>query len=94
MLRASVVPIIRSYQLYTWQLVCFMQVMWPLPRRVRLEPDSPRQLPHKFWILDASCLLFIQSLVLGSDILSSMSLTVSVLMSAWVQGKFRIGNQI
>ena len=27
--RASSVPIIRSYQLYTWQLVCFMQVMWP-----------------------------------------------------------------
>jgi hypothetical protein len=23
------VPIIRSYQLYTWKLVCFMQVMWP-----------------------------------------------------------------
>jgi hypothetical protein len=37
MFRASSVPIIRSYQLYTWQLVCFMQVMWPLPRRVRLE---------------------------------------------------------
>jgi hypothetical protein len=42
MFRASSVPIIRSYQLYTWQLVCFMQVMWPLPSRVR-EPDSPRQ---------------------------------------------------
>jgi hypothetical protein len=37
MFRVSSVPIIRSYQLYTWQLVCFMQVMWPLPRRVRLE---------------------------------------------------------
>jgi hypothetical protein len=36
MFRASTVPIIRSYQLYTWQVVCFMQVMWPLPRRVRL----------------------------------------------------------
>ena len=50
MLRASTVPIIRSYQLYTWQLVCFMKVMWPLSRRVRLElqfqPDSPRQRPH------------------------------------------------
>jgi hypothetical protein len=46
MFRASTVPIIRSYLLYTWQLVCFMQVMWPLPRRVRLEPDSPRQRPH------------------------------------------------
>jgi hypothetical protein len=32
---ASSVPIIRSYQLYIWQLVCFMQVMWPLPRRVK-----------------------------------------------------------
>jgi hypothetical protein len=27
MFRSSTVPIIRSYQLYTWQLVCFMQVM-------------------------------------------------------------------
>jgi hypothetical protein len=33
----SSVPLIRSYQLYTWQLVCFMQVMWPLPRGVKLE---------------------------------------------------------
>ena len=30
MFRASTVPIIRRYQLYTWQLVCFMQVIWPL----------------------------------------------------------------
>jgi hypothetical protein len=37
MFRASSVPIIRSYQLYTWQLVCFMLGMWPLPRRVRLQ---------------------------------------------------------
>ena len=44
MFGASSVPIIRSYQLYTWQLVCFMQIMWPLPGRVMLEPDSPR--PH------------------------------------------------
>ena len=35
-----------SYQLYTWQLVCFMWVMWSLPRRVRLEPESPRQRTH------------------------------------------------
>ena len=41
MFRASSVPIIRSYQLYMWQLVCFMQVMWPLPRRVRFQPDFP-----------------------------------------------------
>jgi hypothetical protein len=50
MFRASSVPIIRSYQLYTWQLVCFMQVMWPLPRRVRLEPrlgSEARSLEHK-----------------------------------------------
>ena len=46
MFRASTVPIIRSYQLYTWQLVCFMQVMWPLPGTVMLQPDSPRQRPH------------------------------------------------
>jgi hypothetical protein len=37
MFRESYVPIIRSYLLYTWQLVCFMQVMWPLGSRVRLE---------------------------------------------------------
>jgi hypothetical protein len=41
MFRASSVPIIRSYQLYTGQLVRFMQVMWPLPRRVRLEQFRP-----------------------------------------------------
>ena len=46
MFRAFSVPIIRSYQLYTWQLVCFMQVMWPLSSRIRLEPDSPRKRPH------------------------------------------------
>jgi hypothetical protein len=92
MFRASSVPIFRNYQLYTWQLVCFMQVMWPLPRRARFQPDSRRQRPHnlhetyqllrvqlitpddghrgcpkhvefrdkvQFWILDASCWLFI-----------------------------------
>jgi hypothetical protein len=32
--------------MYTWQLVCFMQVIWPLPRTASLEPDSPRQRPH------------------------------------------------
>ena len=37
MFRASSLPIIRSYQLYTWQMICFTQVMWPLPRTVRLE---------------------------------------------------------
>jgi hypothetical protein len=46
MFRGSFVPIIRSYQLYMWQLVCFMQVMWPLPRKVRLEAVPPRQPPH------------------------------------------------
>ena len=30
----------------TWQLVCFMQVTWPLPRRVRFQSDCPRQRPH------------------------------------------------
>jgi hypothetical protein len=37
MFRASSVPIIMSYLLYTRQLVHFMQVMCPLPSRVRLE---------------------------------------------------------
>jgi hypothetical protein len=46
MFRASSVPIIRSYQLYTWEFACFMQVMWPLPRRVRFRPDSARKLSH------------------------------------------------
>jgi hypothetical protein len=30
----NTVPIFRSYELYTGQLVCFMQVVWPLLRRV------------------------------------------------------------
>jgi hypothetical protein len=38
MFRASSMPIIRSYLLYARQLVRFMQVMWPLPSRVGLEP--------------------------------------------------------
>ena len=38
--RASSVPIIRSYLLYTRQLVRFMQVMRLLPSRVRLEQNS------------------------------------------------------
>jgi hypothetical protein len=38
--RASSVPILRSYQLYTWHLVRFIQVMWPLSRTVRLERSS------------------------------------------------------
>ena len=50
MFRASSVPIIRGYPLYTWQLVRFMQAMWPLPSRVRLElpfhPDSARKRSH------------------------------------------------
>ena len=37
MFRASSVPIIRSYLLYARQLVRFMQLMWPLPSRDRLE---------------------------------------------------------
>ena len=37
MFRASSVSIIRSYLLYTRQLIHFMQVMWPIPSRVRLE---------------------------------------------------------
>ena len=55
MFQASSVPIIRSYQLYTWQLVRFVQVMWPLPRRVRLD--------FQFWIFDASIWLFYTELV-------------------------------
>jgi hypothetical protein len=37
MFRTSSVPIIRGYPLYTRQLVRFVQGMWPLPSRVRLE---------------------------------------------------------
>ena len=48
--RASSVPIIRSYLLYARKLLSFMQVMWPLPRRVRLElqfqHDSARKRSH------------------------------------------------
>jgi len=50
MFRASSVPIIRGYPLYTRQFVRFMQVMWPLPSRVRLErhflPESARKQSH------------------------------------------------
>jgi hypothetical protein len=44
MFRASSVPFIRSHPLYTRQLVRFMQVILPLPNRVRLDEI-------KFWIL-------------------------------------------
>ena len=71
MFRASSVSIIRSYQLYTWQLVCFMQVTWPLPSSGHITPDDghsrcPKHLEFcdkiKFWILDISCWLFIRRL--------------------------------
>ena len=77
MLWTSSVPIIRSYLLYTRQLVCFMQFMWPLPSRVRLEhssdnswwwaqkmPETCRVLwQNKFWIFDASSWLFYTKLI-------------------------------
>ena len=63
MFRASSVPIIRDYPLHTRQFVRFMQVMWLLPSRIRLElfqSDSARkrsrnlqeayQLPCVQWI--------------------------------------------
>jgi hypothetical protein len=74
---------IRSYQLYTWQLVCFIHVMWPLqwsrnlhetyqlPCVQLITPDDghsrcPKHVEFrdkiKFWVLDASCCLFIQRL--------------------------------
>jgi len=50
MFRTSSVPIIRSYLLYARELVRFMQAMWPLPSRVRLElhfkPDPARKRSH------------------------------------------------
>ena len=49
-LRASSEHIIRSYLLYAAQLVRFMQVMWPLPSRLRLklqfQPDSASKRSH------------------------------------------------
>jgi hypothetical protein len=36
----------KSYQLYTWQLVCFMQVMWPLPRQRPNNLHETYQLPR------------------------------------------------
>jgi len=45
MFRASYVSIIRVYPLHTRQLVRFMQVVWPLPGRVRLELRSNLTLP-------------------------------------------------
>jgi hypothetical protein len=40
MFRASSLPITGSYQLYTWQLICFVEVMWPLPRVQLITPDD------------------------------------------------------
>ena len=37
MFLTSSVPIIKSYLLYTRQVVSFMQVTWPLPSRVMLD---------------------------------------------------------
>jgi hypothetical protein len=75
MFRTSSVPIIRSYQLYTWQLVCFVQVITctKLPRVQLIIPDDghrrcPKHVEFRdkitFWILDASCWLFIRRLAL------------------------------
>jgi hypothetical protein len=69
MFRPSSVPIIRSYQLYTWQLVCFMHETYQLPRVQLITPkDGHSRWPKhvefldkiKFWILDAFCWLFIR----------------------------------
>jgi hypothetical protein len=46
MFRASSVPIIRSYLLYARQLLRFMQVIWPLPSRVKLEPENRKSLEN------------------------------------------------
>jgi len=51
--------------------ILFMQVMWPLPSRDRLEPDGHRRCPklvdfydkNRSWILDASSWLFYTKLV-------------------------------
>jgi hypothetical protein len=76
---ASSVPIIRSYLLYTRQLVRFMRAMWPLPSRDRLElrtvdnswwwaqkmPETCRVLwRNKYWTFDASCWLFYMKLIM------------------------------
>jgi hypothetical protein len=74
MVRASSVPIIRSYLLYARQLVRFMQVMWPLPSSqvgtavatwwAQKMPETRRILwQNKFWIFDASSWLFYTKLV-------------------------------
>ena len=46
MFRASV-PIMRSYLLYAWHLVRFIQAMWPRPSRDRLE----------LWVVGIECLV-------------------------------------
>jgi hypothetical protein len=69
MFRASSVPIIRSYPLYTRQLSCFMQVLWPLPSSqvgTAFQFDSARKRFYdkiKFWIFDSSSWLFHTKLV-------------------------------
>jgi hypothetical protein len=62
---ASTVPIIRSYQLYTWHLHKTYQL---LRVQLRTSDDGHSRCPKrvefrdkiKFWILDASCWLFIR----------------------------------
>jgi hypothetical protein len=49
---ASSVPIIRSYQLYTWQLVCFMQVMWSLQRPHNLHETRVHEDYYAAWSLE------------------------------------------
>jgi hypothetical protein len=97
---ASSVPIIRSYRLYMWQLVCFMQVMWPLTRRVRLEqPDPPRQQPETCrgtWqnkILDTWCTL----LVIYTKIITMhghLNIKISVLLTEAKQLHKFIGKNV
>ena len=55
MFRASSMPIIRSYLLYTQQLVRFMQTMWPLPSRVWLGTEFQPNFLHTAPVL---CLSF------------------------------------
>jgi hypothetical protein len=86
MFRASTVPIIVSYQLYTWQLVSFMQVMWPLQL---ITPDDghsrcPKHVEFrdKIKILDSWCTLLVIYMKVLTDVWTATTTSACGVLSA------------
>jgi hypothetical protein len=78
MFRASSVLFIRSYLLYTRQLLWFMQVMWPLSSRVRLEQNCNLTL---LWGQLSPCISLYSILILFYHMISSPTWPVPVMFS-------------